>query len=1258
MNIHFPKQVPAILLSVTTVCAISLSFFALSSGWTTIFQNVYYFPIIIACAFYYYRGFLFSIVLSLFYFICIFIYTQDPSVLVGAGIRVVIFILVAGTITYLSILKERATSELAKRNFELQAAYEQIQSSEEELKEQLEEIYTAQQEIDEQEHTFRLLFENNIAGIALHEIICDDTKTPVDYRFIDVNPAFVQQTGLKKEEIIGKTVREVLPGTEQYWIEIYGKVALTGITAHFENYSRELNKYFEVTAYSPRQGQFATLVQDVTERIQKEIRLKETNEYLENLITYANVPILVWDASFHITRANHSFELLSGWSADDLRGKTLEILFPPESASHLMQLIRTNQGGFRWDTVRIPIQHREGGTKYLVWNSATISDTEGNPIATIAQGRDITQEILLEQEKEQLTLQIQENIAKLAILNDGIRNPLSIITTLTEMAGNKEYETLVYEQVTRINEMIQNLDKEWVKSVKILDYLRKYHHINKELDTHERVACTPEIPDGKNIDDVCNTLLQFDYLRAGEDFFGWTVRYIQETLFADYVSVDYVTGENIARTHTAPSENRQEESEVFQISDTLLNQVAGKCICIFDHDVHRSFPDDPLLQKLKTDCYIGVTIWSHTGTPVGVLSVLWQTAPQHIRRAEILLKIISIRVSGEIERMRADQQLKENEILNLEKYRHIFEDATIGIFQTTPDGEILMINDAMARMFGYENQDEIARLNIRVEQNLYHNPEQRRELLDELASGKPVFFKQITFRKKDGTLFTGSVNARSITDDTGRIIRYEGTILDITEHKRIEQAIAESEERFHKILDLVPDLISIHDPDMNIVYSNWNGFGRVPSDLRKPGLKCYFVYRGLDCVCPDCLAGTVLKTKKPIETEIKIPEGLWIDLRVIPLLDDQGEVILFMEWVRDITEKKLAEEELLEERQRLASIIAGTRAGTWEWNIKTGEVIINSLWAEMLGYSKEELSPVTIQTLERLTHPEDLPLVYQKFREHFDKKSPYYEAEFRMIHKNGQIVYILDRGRVLTFADDGSPHMMYGTHINITEKKNAELELFEANRKLHLLSDITRHDIRNALSSLLIFLDRIRLSSSVTDIQNDIDRIEQIAQLIQKAIEFTHDYQNIGVKKAVWHDIETMLQSVPDQIHTPGIKFTNTVSGIEIYADPLLERAIYNIIENALRYGGQGISEIRSYGICTSDDESFSWVIEDDGVGIKENEKPYLFEHGYGKNTGFGLFFTREILTITGISIEENGISGSGARFEIHIPPGKWRRKK
>jgi len=1121
MNIHIPKQAPPILLSVTTACAIGLSFYALLSGWTTIFQNVYYFPIIIACAFYYVRGFLFSVFLSLVYLGCISVYTKDPAVLGGAGIRVVIFILVAGTITYLSLLKEQATSDLAKKNFELQAAYEQIQSSEEELKEQLEEIYAAHQEIYKQEHTFRLLFEHNIAGIALHEIICDDTGNPVDYRFIDVNPAFLQQTGLKKEDIIGKTVREVLPGTEQYWIDIYGKVALTGITAHFENFSGELDKYFEVAAYSPRYGQFATVIQDVTERIHNEMRLKETNEFLEKLITYANVPILVWDAAFHITRVNHSFELLSGWNADELLGKPLDVLFPPESVSSSMDLVRTNQEGFRWDTVSIPIQHRDGKMKYVVWNSATISNTDGRPIATVAQGRDVTQEILLEQEKEQLTLQIQENIAKLAILNDGIRNPLSIIITLIEMTENKQYESLISEQVSRIDEMIRNLDIEWINSLKILEYLRKHHYVGRELYLHGSKTSTPG--------------------------------------------------------------------------------------CLH-----------------------------HAGS---------------------VLKGISNQDSGEIEHILNEQQQKEPETLNLERYHQFFEDATIGIFQISPDGQILMINDAMARLFGYENQEEIIRLNIRIDQNLFEKPEDEFKLHYELASGRPVFLKPISFRKKDGTLFIGSVNARSVSDDTGRIIRYEGTVLDITEHKRIEQAVAESEERFHKILDLVPDLISIHDPDMNIVYSNWNGFGHVPSDLRKTGTKCYFTYRGLDFVCPDCLASTVLKTKKPVETVVKLPEGLWIDIRVIPLLDDQGEVILFMEWVRDITEKKLAEEELLEEQQRLASIIAGTRAGTWEWNVKTGEVIINSLWAEMLGYSREELSPITIQTWERLTHPEDLSYAYEKIREHFDKKSPYYEAEFRMIHKNGQYVYILDRGQVLTWADDGSPHMMYGTHINITEKKKAEIALFEANMKLNLLSDITRHDIRNALSSLLIFLDKIRLSSSASDIQNDIDRIEQIAQLIQKAIDFTHDYQNIGVKKAVWHDIEALFQSMHEQLHTPAIHFTNTISGIEVYADPLLERAIYNIIENALRYGGQGISEIRSYGIYTSDDESFSWVIEDDGVGIKENEKPYLFEHGYGNNTGFGLFFTREILTITGISIEENGIFGSGARFEIHIPPGKWRRK-
>jgi len=233
--------------------------------------------------------------------------------------------------------------------------------------------------------------------------------------------------------------------------------------------------------------------------------------------------------------------------------------------------------------------------------------------------------------------------------------------------------------------------------------------------------------------------------------------------------------------------------------------------------------------------------------------------------------------------------------------------------------------------------------------------------------------------------------------------------------------------------------------------------------------------------------------------------------------------------------------------------------------------------------------------------------------------------------------------------------MMYGTHTDITEKKEAEKALFEANKKLNLLSDITRHDIRNSLTSLLIYLDNTRLTPPSDETARNIDRMEQIAQVIQNAIEFTHDYQNIGVKQAVWHNIAALVQSVSEQVDGTSVGFRIDLSGLEVFADPLMERAIYNIIENALRYGGPGLSEIRSYYEDECQDEHLSWIIEDNGVGIRADEKPHLFEHGYGKNTGFGLFFTREILAITGITIEENGTYGHGARFEIRIPRGKWR---
>jgi PAS domain S-box-containing protein len=135
------------------------------------------------------------------------------------------------------------------------------------------------------EREYKTLFREMLDGFALHEIICDDSGTPVDYRFLDINPAFERMTGLKAESVVGRTVMDILPGTEIYWIETFGAVALSGDPITFENYSAEIEKHFEVTAFCPAPGQFACIFQDITEPKRAEENLQRLNKKLEQKVT-------------------------------------------------------------------------------------------------------------------------------------------------------------------------------------------------------------------------------------------------------------------------------------------------------------------------------------------------------------------------------------------------------------------------------------------------------------------------------------------------------------------------------------------------------------------------------------------------------------------------------------------------------------------------------------------------------------------------------------------------------------------------------------------------------------------------------------------------------------------------------------------------------------------------------------------------------------------------------------------------------------
>jgi PAS domain S-box-containing protein len=251
-------------------------------------------------------------------------------------------------------------------------------------------------DIKDNEAKYRLLFEGMTQGFALHEIITDKKGKPCNYKFLSINPAFERLTGLKTKKVIGKKVLDVMPNTEKYWIDTYGKVALTGESIEFENYASDLKKYFKVSAFSPKKGLFATLFDDITIRILAEKELQSTKVYLESLINNANAPIIVWNKKNEIQLFNQAFEHLTGYTSAEVTGKKLDLLFPKSSLKESNAMIRQALTE-NWVTIEIPILAKSKEIRTVLWNSAKIYDNDHNILSTIAQGNDITERIKAEQ---------------------------------------------------------------------------------------------------------------------------------------------------------------------------------------------------------------------------------------------------------------------------------------------------------------------------------------------------------------------------------------------------------------------------------------------------------------------------------------------------------------------------------------------------------------------------------------------------------------------------------------------------------------------------------------------------------------------------------------------------------------------------------------------------------------------------------------------------------------------------------------------
>jgi K+-sensing histidine kinase KdpD len=216
----------------------------------------------------------------------------------------------------------------------------------------------------------------------------------------------------------------------------------------------------------------------------------------------------------------------------------------------------------------------------------------------------------------------------------------------------------------------------------------------------------------------------------------------------------------------------------------------------------------------------------------------------------------------------------------------------------------------------------------------------------------------------------------------------------------------------------------------------------------------------------------------------------------------------------------------------------------------------------------------------------------------------------------------------------------------------AENELMRKNKKITLLCKISRHGIANHLTVLRGKIKQTKKILKDPVLVSHVNKMEEAAKEIYNQLRIARMYQDIGENNPGWCRLRDILEQVVTRAGAAGIRCSVEVNGLEIYADPLIPQVFFNLLDNTLRHG----MHVKTLTIsCHRTDTGMKVRWEDDGVGIPVEEKERIFDEGYGKNTGLGLFLCSEILAITGITLQENGIPDRGARFELLVPDGKYR---
>lgn len=486
----------------------------------------------------------------------------------------------------------------------------------------------------------------------------------------------------------------------------------------------------------------------------------------------------------------------------------------------------------------------------------------------------------------------------------------------------------------------------------------------------------------------------------------------------------------------------------------------------------------------------------------------------------------------------------------------------------------------------------------------------------------------------------------------GKVIKLVGAFQDITERKQAENEISFKNVILSTQQETSPDGILVVDNRGKIISFNqrFKNLWEISDEMIESRDDERVLHSVLEKLQePDEFLTRVQYLYEHPEDksheEIHLADGRILERYSAPMCGDGGGYFGRVWHFGDITDLKNNERRIQESEEYLQTIFSSVSAGVLIIDSETHVIYdANPAALRMIGTKRDEVIGSICHQFICPAQVNQCPIT--------DLHQDVDNIERVMISADQRKVPIMKTVVPVTLR--GHRYLLE-SFIDISALKIAESALQRANEKLNLLSSINRHDILNQLTALLGYLEM--LTQDVTDPgqMKMLNKSTISAQQIRRLIDFSRDYQDIGVKAAQWFNISDLIRSALMVFVRSGISLQIDLDGLFVYADGLIEKVFYNLADNSIRHGVL-VTTISVTG--TRDENGFCIIFADDGVGITHEEKKNLFKKGYGKNTGMGLFLIREILSITEIVITETGEPGNGARFEIQVPEGKFRLDK